>query len=212
MIARLSVGDLSEEEYFLKGEAHFLNLEPEPARDVFWEFRDRDDNLGRVAAQRIMIIRINAFSMVQRVVETDIPAYRQRYGARSDDRYGITFPVMRTAMQLAEMDRVDDALDLLVAEVKVHDKFDSPYTAYLLPQQFMELATKNHRGDEFRELHEWVVNNLDLAISQRFETTPQTTEQKLEISGIVFRSLFEDQEQDFHDWTADFLRLQAMLN
>ena len=37
VISRMIRSDLSKIEFFLQGEAHFLNLEPEPARDVFWE-------------------------------------------------------------------------------------------------------------------------------------------------------------------------------
>ena len=48
LIARMRTEDLSEIERFFKGEAHFLHLQPNDSRDRFWEFRDRDDDIGRV--------------------------------------------------------------------------------------------------------------------------------------------------------------------
>ena len=64
LIARMQTDNLDNIESFKKGEAHFLHLQPEESRDEFWPFREREDNLGRVANQRLMIIRINAFQMV----------------------------------------------------------------------------------------------------------------------------------------------------
>jgi hypothetical protein len=211
LISRMKTTDLAEIEFFLKGEAHFLNLEPEESRDVFWEFRKRTDDIGRVAAQRLMIIRINAFAMVDEVVGKDIPAYRQRFEDRPDDRYGITFPVTRTALRLVEMDKVDSALDLIAEEVSRHDKFDSPYTAYQLPGRFLALAEEHGRGEEFRQLLEWVANGLDDTIKRRLESVTDSPQSGTEMPGVVFRSLFEDQGFDYYDWTAAFLRLRAEI-
>ena len=212
IVSRMITTGLSEVELFFQGEAYFLNLEPEPARDVFWEYRKNSDNFGRVAAQRLMIIRINAFSMVEEVVTRDIPAYRERFKSRADDRHGITFPVMRAAMQLLEKNEVDRALDLLVAEVRQHKDFDGPYTAYQLPGRFMSVAEKNGRGAEFRDLQQWVLNGLDDAINTRALSRPKTSVNTVEIPGIVFRSIFEDQHLDYYGWTAEFLRLRAAID
>ena len=46
LVARLTTAELSETERFMKGEVHFLHLQPEEARDEFWEFRNRDDDIG----------------------------------------------------------------------------------------------------------------------------------------------------------------------
>ena len=212
VISRMIRSDLSRVEFFLQGEAHFLNLEPEPARDVFWEFRNEPGNFGRVATQRLMIVRINAFSMVEEVIAKDIPAYRNRFKNRADDRQGITFPVMRTAMQLLERNEIDRALDLLVEEVRLHDKFDGPYAAYQLPGRFMSVAEENGRGQEFRELQRWVLAGLDDTIRHRLASRPKPGNKSLEIPGVVFRSLFEDQNLDYYDWTAEFLRLRAVID
>jgi hypothetical protein len=211
IVSRMKTNNPSEIEYFLQGEAHFLNLDPEPARDVFWEFRNKSGNIGRVAAQRLMIIRINAFSMVEEVIEQDIPAYRNRFKSHVDDRQGITFPVMRAAMQLLERNETNRALDLLVEEVRLHDKFDGPYAAYQLPGRFMSVAEKNGRGKEFRELQRWVLAGLDEAIKQRLAVQSEPGKNRLEIPGVVFRSLFADQHLDYYDWTAEFLRLRAAI-
>jgi hypothetical protein len=85
LIARMRTEELSEIERFFKGEAHFLHLQPGDSRDRFWEFRDRDDDLGRVAWQRLMVIRINAFRMVDELLENDIPTYEERFGIPSPD-------------------------------------------------------------------------------------------------------------------------------
>jgi hypothetical protein len=212
LISRMINNDLSEIEYFLKGEAHFLNLEPEPARDVFWEFRNEPGNIGRVATQRLMIVRINAFSMVDEVIDKDIPAYRERFGSRADDRQGITFPLMRAAMQLLERNEIERALDLLVEEVRLHDKFDAPYAAYQLPGRFMSVAEKNGRGKEFRDLQRWVLDGLDDAIKRRLISQTKPAGNSQEIPGVVFRSLFADQNLDYYGWTAEFLRLRAAIN
>jgi hypothetical protein len=158
-----------------------------------------------------MIIRINAFSMVEEVIEQDIPAYRNRFKSHVDDRQGITFPVMRAAMQLLERNETNRALDLLVEEVRLHDKFDGPYAAYQLPGRFMSVAEKNGRGKEFRELQRWVLAGLDEAIKQRLAVQPEPGKNRLEIPGVVFRSLFADQHLDYYDWTAEFLRLRAAI-
>jgi hypothetical protein len=212
IISRMILTDLSKLELFMQGEAHFLNLDPEPARDVFWEYRNTAGNIGRVATQRLMIIRINAFSMVDAVVNKDIPAYRERFKNRADDRYGITFPVMRTAMQLLEMNEIDRALDLLVEEVRHHNEFDGPYAAYQLPGRFISVAEENGRGKEFRDLQRWVLNGLDDAIDKRLASRPKTSVKSVEIPGIVFRSLFEDQQLDYYGWTAEFMRLRAAID
>jgi hypothetical protein len=212
IISRMISTDLSRLELFMQGEAHFLNLDPEPARDVFWEYRNTAGNIGRVATQRLMIIRINAFSMVDEVVNNDIPTYRERFNNRADDRHGITFPVMRAAMQLLEKSEIDRALDLLVDEVRHHNDFDGPYTAYQLPGRFMTVAEKNGRGKEFRDLQRWVLNGLDDAINERLESRPKISVKSVEIPGIVFRSIFEDQQLDYYGWTAEFMRLRAAID
>ena len=111
---RIRTDNLSDMELFFKGEWHFLHLEPEPARDAYWEFRDRSDSMGRVAFQRLMVIRINAFGMIAELLEKDIPEYNRRFPVNPYDRYGITFPVSRTASAMIEQDRADEALDLIV--------------------------------------------------------------------------------------------------
>ena len=212
LISRMKTTDLAEIEFFLKGEAHFLNLEPEESRDVFWEFRKRTDDIGRVAAQRLMINRINAFGMVDEVANKDIPSYRQRFGIRAYDRYGITFPVQQTAWRLVENDEGDAALDLIADEVRRHDKFDSPYAAYRLPGRFMAVAIEQGRGEEFQQLQRWVVKGLDASIRLRQESATESPQRRTEMPGAVFRSVFEDQGFDYYDWTAAFLRLRAEIS
>jgi hypothetical protein len=211
LIARMRTDELSEIERFMKGEVHFLHLQPEEARDEFWAFRDRNDDLGRVAWQRLMVIRINAFGMLDEVLENDIPTYQQRFEIRPDDRHGITFPVMRTIQLLAEDNRADQALDLLASYVRVHDQFDAPYSAYALPGQFYALAAKNDRADEFRELNEWVQSGLSAAIDERLRNPEQTGPQQLEIPGQVFFSLYADRDLDSYEWTAEFMKLRDKI-
>jgi hypothetical protein len=210
-IKRMRTGDLSEMESFFKGESHFLHLEPEPARDVYWEFRKRSDAIGRVAVQRLMVIRINAFGMVSDLLENDIPDYRRRFPVRASDRYGITFPVSRTALALIEQDRASEALDLIVEHVKLHDEFDSAYSAYRLPGQFLEVARQNGRADEFVELQSSVISGLDIAIGDRFSATPIDPDGPKKLPGIVFRSLFEDTDLTFNQWTAEMMDLRDDL-
>ncbi len=211
LMERLKTEELSENERFLKGEAHFLHLQPEESRDEFWAFRDRDDDFGRVAWQRLMIIRINAFQMVDELVETDIPRYNERFGVRADDRYGISFPIQRTAQVLAENGRADQALDLVAAHVRQHKRFDAPYTAYALPGQFFELAAEHDRADEFRALNDWVLEGLDATINQRLENPADTGPTASGISGEVFFSLFADRKLDSFEWTGEFLKLRHRI-
>lgn len=211
IVARMATSDASALESFLRGEVHFLNLDPEPARDAFWEFRKQDDIVGRVANQRLLIIRINAFGMVDELLDNDISQYHERFAIRPDDRYGITFAVARTAALLAEQGRADEALDLVMAEVRLHDKFDSPYTAYRLPAQFLELATANNRQVEMQELRAWVISNFEAALQRRLDLPVDVSRQEDRIPGVVFRSMFADQDMDKHDWTAAFVRLRQEL-
>lgn len=210
-VARMATSDASAMESFLRGEVHFLNLDPEPARDAFWEFRKQDDIVGRVANQRLLIIRINAFGMVDELLDNDIDEYHQRFAVRPDDRYGITFAVARTAALLAEQGRADEALELVMAEVRLHDKFDAPYTAYRLPAQFLELATANNRQGEMQELRAWVISNFEAALARRLDAAADVPPPPVRIPGIVFRSMFADQDMDSHDWTAAFIRLRQQL-
>ena len=206
-IERMRTDELSEMEFYFKGESHFLHLQPEPARDVYWEFRNRSDSLGRVAAQRLMVIRINAFGMISAILKNDIPNYRRRFPVQSNDRYGITFPVSRTATALIDQDRADEALDLIVAQVNLHDEFDSAYTAYRLPYQFLEIARRNGRAREFIDLHNSVVSGLDAAIKRRLSADPVDPKPVKKLPGIVFRSLFEDSDLTYHGWTAAMMDL-----
>jgi hypothetical protein len=210
-VERMRTDDLSEMEMFFKGESHFLDLQPEPARDVYWEFRSRSDLLGRVALQRLMVIRINAFSMISDVLEKDIPEYRRRFPVQANDRYGITFPLSRTATALIEKDRAMEALDLIVEHVNLHDEFDSAYTAYRLPGQFLEVARQNGREAEFVELHKNAIAGLDAAINKRLTATPVEADPIEKIPGIVFRSVFEDSDLTFHRWTAEMMVLRDEL-
>lgn len=212
LIARMRTEDLSEMERFFKGEAHFLHLQPTDSRDMYWEFRSRDDDIGRVAWQRLMVIRINAFGMVDDLVEKDIPTYQERFGVRADDRHGIAFPLQRTAELLAENDRAAEALDLLAGYVRTHDQFDAPYSAYALPGQFFALAAENGRADEFRELNEWVVAGLNATIDERLKNPQQSGPKMNEVPGEVFFSLFADRDLDFYEWTAEFMRLRDRIN
>lgn len=211
LIARMQTEELDELERFMKGEAHFLHLQPEESRDEFWQFRERDDNIGRVANQRLMIIRINAFQMADELLNDDIPRYRDKFGVDSSDRYGITFPVTRTAQQLIARGDVDAALDLIVEEVRTHDEFDAPYMAYSLAGQFMQTAIDNGRADEFVELNEWVLAGLNKAIETRLKSMATNERHSYEVQGAVFRSLFEDQLLSYHDWTAKFIALRNRI-
>lgn len=211
IVARMRTENLGETERFMKGEVHFLHFQPQESRDEFWPFRDRDDDLGRVANQRLMIIRINAFRMIDDLVNNDIPNYRRRFGPRADDRFGITFPVTRTAQQLAERGDADAALDLVVEEVRVHDRFDSAYTAYSLPGQFMQLAIDEGRGDEFLKLNTWVIDGLNEAIDTRLKVRNHDAGQPLDLPGIVFSSLFDDRQHGYHDWTAKLMQLRDRI-
>lgn len=208
---RIRTHHLSEMELFFKGEWHFLNLEPEPARDAYWEFRNRSDAIGRVANQRLMIIRINAFGMVTELLEKDFPEYNRRFPAKPNDRYGNTFAVSRTASALIEQDRTDEALDLIVKHVKLHDKFDSAYNAYRLPGQFLDVARQSGRAAEFIELHQRAISGLDATIEKRLKAKPGDTEKVEKMPGIVFRSLFEDTDLNFHQWTAEMMTLRDQL-
>jgi len=210
-IERMRTDVSSETEIFFTGESHFLDLQPEPARDVYWEFRNRSDSLGRVAMQRLLVIRINAFGMVSELMEKDIPEYYRRFPVQANDRHGISFPVSRTARALIERDRADDALDLIVQHVRLHDAFDSAYTAYRLPGQFIEIAKENGRAQEFIDLHGWIVSGLDTAIEQRFKSKPEQTTNVGNLPGIVYRSLFEDIGLGYHGWTAEMMMLRDQL-
>ena len=211
LIARQRTDGLAEIERFMKGEAHFLHLQPEEARDAFWEFRLRDDDIGRVAWQRLMIIRINAFGMVDELVERDIPRYDDRFGVRADDRYGISFPVQRAAELLTERGDADSALDLVAAHVRQHDSFDAPYTAYALPGQFATLAAENGRADEFSALNDWVLDGLNGAIERRLRNPADEGPTAAGIPGVIFFSLFADRKLDDYEWTAEFLKLRDRI-
>ncbi len=212
IVARLNSDNLSDIETFMLGEVYFLNLEPEPSRDGFWEARKRDDDVGRVASQRLMIIRVNAFQMADKVVDEDAPSYRKRFPVSPHDRYGISYPLSQAARLLAKDGAQQLALDLIVEEVKLHEKFDAPYAAYGLPGQFMKLAFENGRGDEFAALHDWVMEGLNTVIEKRLQSAPDTLERNSGIPGVVFRSLFEDESLSYHEWTAEFFRLRDRLN
>lgn len=212
IVARMRTTNLSDIEQFHKGEVHFLNFEPEPSRDEFWKFRNRDDNFGRVALQRLMLIRINAFDMVDTVIDQDIPAYRERFEIRPGDRYGISFAIRQAATQLINRGDVERALDLVSDEVTRHDRFDGPYIAYRLPGQFLDVAEEHGRGDEFRALQEDVLRGLDDAITRRLNADVPKVDTEVELPGVVFVSLFEDQTFDEYEWTAEFLKLRAAIS
>ena len=62
LIARLRTEGLAQTERFMKGEVHFLHLQPEESRDEYWEFRNFDDDFGRVARFRAISSK---FSRIQ---------------------------------------------------------------------------------------------------------------------------------------------------
>ncbi len=210
-VERIRTDDLSEMELFFKGEWHFLHFEPEASRDAYWEFRNRSDLFGRVAFQRLMIIRINAFGMVAELLEKDIPEYNRRFPVQPYDRYGITYAVSRTASAMIEQDHANEALDLIVQHVTLHDEFDSAYIAYRLPGQFLEVARQNGRATEFIELHDSLLAGLDAVIKKRLVGNPTKVELVKRLPGIVFRSLFDDSDLGFHQWTAEMMELRDQL-
>jgi hypothetical protein len=211
LIERVRTEGLSDMERFMKGEVYFLSLDPEKSRDEYWEFRNHDGDLGRVAWQRLMVIRINAFQMLEQVLERDIPNYSERFGIQANDRYGITFPVQRTAELLLERGHADQALDLIVSHVRQHDRFDAPYSAYALPGQFFALASKNNRAEEYRELNEWVLAGLAATIKQRLENPVNDGPQASGIPGEIFFSVFADRKLDSYQWTGEFLKLRHRI-
>ena len=211
LIARMRTEGLSPTEKFLRGEAHFLNFEPEPARDIFWDFRERDDALGRVALQRLMIIRINAFEKADEIVEKDIPRYRERFPVSPVDRYGISYAVAQTARHYIANGKADLGLDLIVEEVNQHSKFDSAYIAYTLPGQFIESAMAAGRGEEFIQLYRWAISGLSKAIEARLENPPGKPEQLVTLPGTVFFSLFDDSDWDQYRLTGAMMRMRDQL-
>ena len=211
LIARMKTDDLPEMERFMKGEVHFLHLQPEESRDEYWEFRNRDDDLGRVAWQRLMVIRINAFQMVDELLDRDIPRYEERFGVRADDRNGISFPVQRTAELLAKRGDADRALDLIAHHVRLHEQFDAPYSAYALPGQYYSLAEENGRAEEFEELNQWVRDGLNKTIDERLANPKDDGPKASAIPGAVFFSLFADRKLDFYEWTGEFLKLRGRI-
>ena len=211
LVARVKTEGLSELERFMKGEVHFLHLQPEEARDEFWVFRNRTDDLGRVAWQRLMVVRINAFQMLDTLLDKDIPRYEKQFGIRADDRHGISFPLQRTALLLADRGEPDRALDLVAAYVRQHDQFDAPYTAYALPGQFFSLAAENDRADDYRELNNWVQDGLNAAIAERLENPAPFEQKPAVVPGYVFFSLFADTGLDYYEWTAEFMKLRDRI-
>ena len=211
LIERVRTEGLSDMERYLKGEVHFLTLEPEKSRDEYWEFRNRDDDIGRVAWQRLMVIRINAFQMVDELLERDIPRYNERFGIRANDRYGITFPVQRTAELLVERGHADQALNLIASHVRQHDRFDAPYSAYALPGQFFALASENDRAEEYRELNKWVLEGLTATIKERLENPANDGPKASGIPGEIFFSMFADRKLDSYEWTGEFLKLRHRI-
>ena len=210
IVGRVRTEGLSEIERFMKGEVYFLHLQPEESRDAYWEFRDRNDDLGRVAWQRLMVIRINAFGMVDDLLDIDIPQYEEKFGIRSDDRFGMSFPLQRTADALIERGEIERALDLIVDHVQKHDEFDAPYAAYALPGQFFEVASQNGRADQFAKLNEWVLQGLNAAINDRNDTESSGPSNK-EIPGEVFFSIYADRSLDSYQWTAEFIKLRDTI-
>jgi pyruvate dehydrogenase complex dehydrogenase (E1) component len=102
-------------------------------------------------------------------------------------------------------------LDLVVEHVNLHGEFDSAYTAYRLPGQFLEVARQNGREAEFIELHKRAVRGLDAAIERRLTSKPVDSVPVERLPGIVFRSLFEDSDLSFHRWTAEMMVLRDEL-
>jgi len=158
-----------------------------------------------------MVIRINAFQMIDVLVDRDIPRYEERFGVRADDRHGISFPVQRTAALLADRGDADKALDLVARHVRQHDRFDAPYSAYALPGQFFALAADNDRADEFRELNQWVLDGLNTAIEERLANPANEGPQPSGIPGAVFFSLFADRKLDSYAWTAEYMTLRDRI-
>lgn len=211
LVARMRTKDLDEQERFLKGEAHFLNFEPEPARDAYWEFRNRDDAMGRVANQRLMIIRVNAFGMFDQVLEEDIPAYRRRFGVSPEDRTGISYPIAQLARHYIQTGHAKRGLDLIVEEVAHHKAFDAPYAAYYLPLQFLEAAKDRDRGDEFLTLIRQTVDGLDQTIQARLRSGRAAGPSAPTLKGAMLGTLFADGFRSSAEWTALFMAQRAAL-
>lgn len=212
IVARMQTTGLDLEERFLKSEAHFMDFDPEQARDGFWEFIQRSDAFGRVAMQRIMVIRVNAYQRFEQVLSEDIPEYRRRFGIDPNDRSGVSYPLAQVANWLIEQGEADRALDLVVEEVRAHRQFDAPYFAYTLPVQFMEAARAAGRGDEFAALLDWCRHGLSTAIKQR--TRPDATPSRPSgdpLAGDTLGTLFYDRMLNAHHWTAEFLALRARM-
>lgn len=211
--ARVPNAEYEGDERFMKGELHFMNFEPEPSRDAFWPFRFEPGLRGRVATQRLMIIRLNAFSMLDEVLEEDLPRYLEGYAPIPEDRHDEAYPVQIIAGKLIERGETERAFDLVERTVRRHGDIRSPHTAHLLPALFLEASRKAGETARMHRLMDDSIRGLGQALERRRAARPENAARPgvPQMPGAVLFGPFEDQRLSYDQWTLLYEQLLRRL-
>ncbi|MBR9814010.1 hypothetical protein GYB61_09175 [bacterium] len=210
-VRRIDATVESASEKFYQGEIAFLDFRPDAAFEAFTQAASGDSDIARVANQRLLIIRVNAYEQYDAVVKEHAPAYRQRFPIRPDDRYGISYPLLQVAAHYFRSGRGDEALDIIRKEVMAHDAFEAPYLAYSLPLRAMAHAKDAAQRTALLELAGWAKDGLDLAIEARLKQSNWQPPAGPSVAAPVRGTLLEDQTLGGHQWTAEFMQLRDRI-
>lgn len=132
------------------GDLFFLNFRPVEADELFSGLLDRTDLIGRLAWQRAMQIRRQAFDRAVEVQKMII-AYRKKFPYVEDDVFGVSQQIAGFAGTFFADGRSDKAIDLILEEIRMTPA-TGPYRTFTLYKLFKDQIKRSNRENEIKSL------------------------------------------------------------
>ncbi|QLC25197.1 hypothetical protein HFP57_09300 [Parasphingopyxis algicola] len=137
-------------EHAALGELNFLTFRPREADLLFAALLDRDDLIGRLAWQRAMQIRRQAFERPDEV-RTMMRDYQARFAPNEADMFGVTQQVVGFAGGHFASGETDEAIDLIVDHITATPA-TAPFRAFSIYRFFPEEIAASGRESEVKSV------------------------------------------------------------
>lgn len=158
------------------GDLLFLNFMPAETEILFAGLMDRDDLLGRLAWQRVMQVRRQAFERTDEVKEM-LKEYRKKYSYIKEDVYGSFQQVIAFAQADFQAGDSDKAMDRIMSETELAPA-DAPYRIFVAFKLLGEPIAESGREEEYKALLASKLKEFK-ALKKNWESTEVLADEEL---------------------------------
>lgn len=169
--ARVITEGLSDDEVFYLGETYFWNFMPKEAEAAYKNFLEEDSPRGRASWQRYLQIQFRAFNQHE-FVEEQIKAYREKFKAIPEDRYGMFGQIYNVADRYRKMGEHEKVVQLIKDEWEYLNR-NGAYASFQLPAYFIDSFNALGKNKEAIDLLAKAKEGLEKTLQERKAKTPE---------------------------------------